>query len=650
MSQTNLSTKKSRLGFLNSSIRPSMIFISGILGLYTGIIPGFSGLHFIAIALLLLLNLNIAVFLSAFILGLIFEFAGASLFYHIGFFIAQNHPDLLTTLKSTPLLALGDYNRYCFTGAMMVGFIPAFIWGLIITLITRKMIKNAASSDDINDKPGALMTIANLLIAGKKNVTPDHLVGAKRQILRNSFIVVCAIIIISALLLVRFVAGNALVAIAENNLGQINKAQVDIGQITLFPIKGKIEITHIAVTDSKNLNHNAVYVKHLYSNLNRFALLTGQIILDDIIVSNITFNTERETPGKVYHQPTDDNLSSIDLSGLHTKGKTMLGDYLAEPEKFYQFIETVKNYLPEKKSAEQIAAEAAAATEEAKANANPLVVGYRHARSYAANNTPRIIVRRIALEQVNVPLTIIGNADVTAINISDYPEGYPHPMIITAQSNDHDITVALSTIFQQEQFLTTINGELVEIDLKHVQNMLANSNGIVFERGTLTGKILGSITKNTIDMQLSLALNKMVATAGKKGILGLDKSTSNRILEVLDTLNVIINISGAIDNPTISFNKASLEKQFNKALEKAGKKAIEREVNKEINKALDKIRNKENKYQITIDKLTAKQNRGEKLTANEQKALKRARKKIKKNQIKDELIDSALKGLGDLFK
>jgi|GEM_PF-3736215 len=647
MPQPNGSPQMNRLRFLNSSIRPTMVLLSATLGLYTGILPGFSGLQFIAIVLFLFLNLNISVFLISCLLGIASEFIGASLFYHIGLTITQDHPDILTTLKTIPLVALGDYNRYCFTGTVMAGLLPAISWGIFASFITSKM--RCAAEKNL-DKPGTLITFANICIAGKTIVTPDHLAGAKKQLLRNGFIVLSAFLIITTLLLVRYQAGNILVPIVGGHLGQLNKAQVDINKITIFPIKGKIEINHIAVTDNTKPSHNAIYVKQLHSNLNRFALLYGQIVLDEIIVNDVSFNTQRETAGEVYQQQSEDKSQNLDYSSLHTKGETLLNDYLEEPEKFHQFIETIKTYLPEKKSAAQNATESVAATEKAKSNSDPLIVGYRNARRYATANAPTIIVRHIALEQVNVPLALIGNATILANNISDHPEVYPHPMIVSAKSNEHDITLSLNTIFQQQQFETTIKGELVDIDLKHIQTMLANSNNIIFKQGSLNGHISGSITKDTIDIQLTLQLSQMEASSGKNGILQLDKTTSNRVLEVLDTLDVIINITGAIDSPTITFNNEALEKQFNKALEKAGKKAVEREINKEVDKAIDKVTSKGNKYQKIIDRLNDKKNRGEKLSKKEKKALKRAKEKLKKKQLEGELIDSAIKGLEELFK
>jgi hypothetical protein len=94
------------LKILRGGVSPVIIFISITLGFTFGMIPGFSGLHAVLIALVFLLNVHLGMFLMSAALGKALCLAAAPVLYHIGM-AAQNYlSPLLRLLAKIPIIGL----------------------------------------------------------------------------------------------------------------------------------------------------------------------------------------------------------------------------------------------------------------------------------------------------------------------------------------------------------------------------------------------------------------------------------------------------------------------------------------------------------------------------------------------------------------
>jgi len=98
---------------MRGGVSPVIIFISVMLGFTFGLIPGFSGLHAVLIALVFLLNVHLGLFLLSAALGKGLCFAAAPVLYHIGMAVQDNLSGLLKFLASIPIIGITDFSKYC---------------------------------------------------------------------------------------------------------------------------------------------------------------------------------------------------------------------------------------------------------------------------------------------------------------------------------------------------------------------------------------------------------------------------------------------------------------------------------------------------------------------------------------------------------
>jgi uncharacterized protein (TIGR03546 family) len=129
------------LAVLRGQISPVLAGLSVGLGLWFGLMPGFSGIHAILIVVLALLNLPIGGFLVSAGLGKTLSLAIAPVLYHAGTFVQAHGHGLISLLDRIPVVAITNFNRPALVGALVLGPIVGLIAGWAtgrVVLIFRK--------------------------------------------------------------------------------------------------------------------------------------------------------------------------------------------------------------------------------------------------------------------------------------------------------------------------------------------------------------------------------------------------------------------------------------------------------------------------------------------------------------------------------
>lgn len=124
--------------------------------------------------------------------------------------------------------------------------------------------------------------------------------------------------IIVLIFLVYFFFANTIIKhIAEQEIGNAHGAQANIGAVahTLFPLA--LTIDAIEITDAHAPKFNQIQVGQVKADVAFIPLLSQKIILDNVLIDQVSFNQQRTSVGEVYRQPGP-NLQDL-LAGLPSK-------------------------------------------------------------------------------------------------------------------------------------------------------------------------------------------------------------------------------------------------------------------------------------------------------------------------------------------
>ena len=106
------------------------------------------------------------------------------------------------------------------------------------------------------------------------------------------------------LFVVYFVFANSIIkAVLESKLGESYGAEVNINDFdhTLFPTT--VTITGISLTNPTKPSHNQVFVGTANADVELAPLLKDQVIVNNLNLLEVQFDTERASPGEVYRVP-----------------------------------------------------------------------------------------------------------------------------------------------------------------------------------------------------------------------------------------------------------------------------------------------------------------------------------------------------------
>jgi uncharacterized protein (TIGR03545 family) len=106
------------------------------------------------------------------------------------------------------------------------------------------------------------------------------------------------------LFVVYFVFANSIIkAVLESKLGESYGAEVNIDDFdhSLFPTT--VTITGIALTNPTKPSHNQVFVGTANADVELAPLLKDQVIVNNLNLLEVQFDTERASPGEVYRVP-----------------------------------------------------------------------------------------------------------------------------------------------------------------------------------------------------------------------------------------------------------------------------------------------------------------------------------------------------------
>ena len=570
------------LKILRGGVSPVIIFISVMLGFTFGLIPGFSGLHAVLIALVFLLNVHLGMFLMSAALGKALCFAAAPVLYHIGMAVQENLSSLLKFLASIPIIGITDFNKYAVVGGLIAGPVVGVVAGLLLARsvigFRRTLLKVEEGSEKFKKwYSKTWVRILDRILIGKRTKDTKALFTVKTKIIRKAGVAFAVILLVIFGVGTHFLKDTKIKKFAADRLTQVNGAEVNLETLKLSILNGEASVSGIQVTDANNPGNNQIAVENISADASVYNLMLGKVVLDKVRLSDVQFDQKRQTPGKVIEtkaeepevfDPCEYKVAVEDISKLDK--------YLENAKAVKEWLQKARKWLPDPNEKEG----------EAPVEKKPIkYLDYLIARADVPSSA-RFLARNVLLEKVGIKSPVFGSSNISVENINDAPSATALPINLQVKSNDTPLEINMAFDYSSGEKVPKVTGNFTKLDLSKLQSNLSSDAGLTFTSGLASGQFNGSITSESIDLTVDIEVQNMQASSQGDGILGLGGQTTSEAFKILKDLKTTIKIVGPTTEPRLVFDTHGLQESIKQALVKAGKERLSEEIDKQIDKQL----------------------------------------------------------------
>ena len=570
------------LAVLRGNVAPPLIFLSVMLGVWIGMMPGWSGLHTVLAVIILILNVHIGLFILALGAGKAISLAAAPLLYHTGVWVHGHLGGLLTGLASVPVVGITDFSRYALAGGLVLGPAVGAVCGLILAVAVfsfrRTMLKLNEKSEKFRVYYSKFwVRLLDRILLGKR--TKDvHGMFAKAKYIRKAGIVLAVLVVGGFLAAAHFLSDSVIKGYTVSALTKVNGAEANIESLGLSVANGDVSVSGVQLTDPKNPMQNQVAIEKMEAKASIYDLLLGKVVVDKMEISQVRFNQARKTPGEVLPQPAEEKPVDANAYKFDTE---KLEKYVKDARKLKEQLEKLRKWLPEGKKGGPADGNQPTVAAEKKPEK---YLEYLTARMATAP-TPRVLAKQLLADKTEIPSKLFGNSKIEITNLSDAPQAANLPITMEIKSYDTPALLKVIADYAKGGGTPEISGTFEGFDLSKMQE-LSQDAGIVFQSGKASGKFSGILTKEKVDLTLNVSLQDLQAKGTGKGVLGLGAEQTSQALQVLKELSTSIRVVGTVTQPRLVFDTKGLTKEFQQALVNAGKERALQEVNKQIDKQL----------------------------------------------------------------
>ncbi|MEN6575733.1 MAG: hypothetical protein ABFD90_05265 [Phycisphaerales bacterium] len=568
------------LAVLRGNVAPPLILISTMLGFWTGLMPGWSGLHTVLVVIVLVLNVHIGLFILSLGVGKAVSLAAAPVLYHVGVWMHAHADGLLATLSSIPVIGLTDFSRYALAGALVVGPVLGAVIGLVLAFVVMNFRRMMVKLDEKSEKfrkwySNPWVRVLDWVLIGKRTRDVKSMF-AKAKYIRKVGVALAILLVGGFLVGVHFIQDSMVKDYAANTLTNANKAEADLAELGLDVLRGDVSVTGIQLTDPQNAMQNHTVVGKIEADASVYDLLLGKLVLNKVQVSEVNFDQARQVAGRILEavtakaeEPFDPNAHKVDANDV-----AKLEKYFKDAKKLKEQLEKLRNWLPDSNETTP--------TVEEKPHK---YLDYLKAKALTPAS-PRMLAKLLVADKTEIPSALFGNSRVDVNNLSDAPAAAKLPIEMQIKSY---VTKALVKVVMDYSKGDTpeLSGTFEGLDLGKMQEGFSQDAGLQFQSGLASGTFAGTLTKEQIDLTLDLGIKDLKATGTGKGVLGLGAEETSRVMEVLNELKTTIRVVGPVTQPRLVFDTKGLTKEFQDALVAAGKQRLQQEVNKQIQEQLD---------------------------------------------------------------
>jgi len=544
-------------------LSPVLIFLSMLLGFWFGMIPGFTGFHVVLIIFMLLINIPIGMLIFWGALGRGLCYAAAPVLYHVGMWMQAHTPSVFRSLESLPVIGLTDFSTYSVAGGFILGPVVGIIAGLLmvrsVISFRRMMLKLEEGSEAFRKwYSKTWVRILDRILIGKRTKDAKSLFTKKTKYIRKVGAALAIIVLVAALIVGALIKDKKVKEYATSAMTRANGAEVNLEDIGISLLKGAVTASGIQVTDPENPANNQVAIEKLTADASVYDLLLGKVVMEQVTISNVRFNQQRATPGKVIEREVKEepafepNEYKFDPADI-----VKLDKYFKDAKALKEKLQKLRKYLPSGESKEEAAAE-------------PEQIPQKYLEYLTAHAlvpvSPRIMAKIATLDKVQIPSTIFGNSKIQLTNLSDSPKAAGLPVTFEMSSLETPAKVNATIDYSMET--PKLSGSFEAFDMSKIQSSISSDAGLIFKSGMASGQFEGTATKDTIDLLLDVNIQNLQAEGQGKGIFGMGSEATSTALAAFENLQTTIRIIGPITEPRLVFEKDLKDKLLAAAGEK----------------------------------------------------------------------------------
>jgi uncharacterized protein (TIGR03546 family) len=576
---------KKFLAIFRGSVSPVFIFLSVMLGFSFGLMPGFSGFHTIIVIIVLVLNVHVGLFLLSAGIGKTLCFAAAPVLYHAGVWVQTYLSFLLRLLASIPVIGLTDFSKYSVASTVLLGPILGAIAGLLmarsVLSFRRMMLKLEEGSDKFKKwYSNRWVRILDRLLIGKRTKDAKSLFTAKTKYIRKAGVALSVLLLAVFLIATTVIKDSTIKDYASGAMTRANGAEVSLDDLDLSALTGAVSVSGIDVTDPENPNNNQLTIDKVATDASLYNLLLGRVVMEEVNVSNVKFNQKRSTPGNVDKTTTKQEPAVFDPCNFKVDPTdlTKLETYMKDSKALKEKLRKLRKWLP-KKDAEQTATQPKQVPQK--------YLDYLRAQAVMPAS-PRILAKKVILDNVQMPSPTFANSKILLTNISDAPMAAGLPVTFDLKSLDTSASITVTIDYGSKDQIPKLTGTFGGFDMAKIQSSLSENAGLIFASGTASGQFNGFATNELVDLTADIAISNLQAKGQGKGVLGLGSKTTSEAFGALKDLKTTIRVVGPVSEPQLVFDVKGLTDELKKALVEAGKERVIKEIDDQLGGKLDK--------------------------------------------------------------
>ena len=567
---------KKWIAIFRGEVAPVLILLSVMFGFWFGLMPGFYGLHVALLVVVLVLNVHFGIFMIFVGIGKGLAFAAAPVLYHLGVGVVGRAGGLLELLATIPVIGATDFSRFALAGALVAGPVVGLILGILlsrsVTAFRRTCLKLEEGSDAFRRwQEGRWTGFLTSFLIGKGSKDVRGVLERRAKMVRIPGVVLAVVVLALVLVGVQFMPVEKVRDYASRSLTSANGAEVNLQSLDLNLLGGRISAAGIEATDPANPANNRFAVAELSADVSLLDLLRGRLVLDEVSLVDVKTDAPRVAPGQVMQGAVVEETAAAPFEpGRFSIPEADVGDivklesYFKDAGEIREHLQTVRDYLPK-------------GAGEAKPQPGEAPQRYLECLTVraAAAPTPRLLIRRLLFEDIDVPFEQLGKSNIECRNLSDAPAGAGVPVEIDVQSTQQKSSLKLVCAYDKPGGGAELEASFEDVDLRKFQNQLKDSNSVTFESGTASASVSGTLGRDTVDLAIKVKLKDLKANAGG-ALFGLDPQISSEAMKVLAQLETTLRVVGPTTEPRLVFDSSALGTQLRDALVNAGKAELAR--------------------------------------------------------------------------
>ncbi len=346
---------------LRGGVTDREMFMGLFFGFWIGMTPGFNLTMLIPLVLLLILNCNTFLGILGAIVGKLCCHWLASTTFTIGYFLIHHAGAnvLVRWLADTPVLAYLNWDVYCVIGGLPFCMLGGWVLGWALTTLLTGLQRGLVFGQE---RSTVFRWIANFFLIrfilwvflGKRKKTMEESLETSKGLIHVGRVILFTVLGVAIGIYMTQFRDEHLRLGLEKALGSINGAEVNIDNVSLSIIHGRLSITGLQMTDPARPEYNRLQARELVMGLNMRDLLRKRFVVSEMVSDSLRMDVPRQSPGEVYlpDEKVEELKNKLDeyLDRLTDVLDDLTGADIEQIKRTWERLQELKDYLAKRGS------------------------------------------------------------------------------------------------------------------------------------------------------------------------------------------------------------------------------------------------------------------------------------------------------------